>query len=101
MDLNCISFRERSEPVAALLVMQARGIQAMSTSQRWVRVSTLWKSWLRIQNYGFAEICAYRRGRAAIPRSVRGISNFLGGKMRALAVGQFDPLSRPEYQLAV
>jgi hypothetical protein len=38
MYVDCISFRERSELVAALLVMRACDVQAMLTSQRWVPV---------------------------------------------------------------
>jgi len=54
MDINCISVGERGELVAALLVMRAHDV--LYWQSRLVKdgcgSSTLWKSWLRIQNCG-------------------------------------------------
>jgi len=41
MDTNCVSVGERSELVAALLVMRARDVLATSSGQRWARVIDL------------------------------------------------------------
>lgn len=54
MDLNCVSFRERSELVAALLVMRVRDVQAMLTRQRWLRVSNFME---KLVAYSDLQLC--------------------------------------------